>query len=131
MPEAITCLTGNLGQTPEVKLGKSGKAFCSFSVAVTSGKDENKVTLWQRCVCFDRHAEDMDQLSKGDSVVIIGYLKPNDWTDKDGNKHSTSELVVRAIGKALGQRRGEKTQRPKVEKQEDYYPPPPEDKLPF
>lgn len=141
MPNECTIsIAGHLGADPDPQYSKGGKAYCKFSVAVSSGKEDNRVTLWQRCVCFDRHAEDLGQLSKGDAVVIIGYLKPNDWVDQEGKKHSTTELMVRAIGKALGQRRGESSRKQdnRDRNQGNHasdnaggYEPPPEDEIPF
>jgi len=68
------------------------------------------------------------------AVVIIGSLKDASWTDQDDKKHFGQDLMVRAIGEALGHRRSKpkpKEPEKRPESKEDYYPPPPEDEIPF
>lgn len=141
MSEALMFLAGNLGQDPSVQYGKSGKAYVKFSVAVTTGKDEEKTTFWQRCTAFGDQAEALGNLcNKGTSVVLLGYMKPNNWTDKDGNKHESNDLIIREIGSSLVQRRSKKAGEDTRGQNRDtsvsgnaggYTPPPPEDEIPF
>jgi len=92
-------LIGNLGRDPEVKYTPSGLAVANFTIATTEkwtkdGKKEEK-TEWHRLVAFGRLAEICGEyLQKGKQIYAEGKLQTRDWTDKDGNKRYTTEIVV-------------------------------------
>lgn len=80
----------------------AGKAWLRFSVSVYQGKDANgnyNDSLWMRCVCFGDMAENLaESVKPGDPVVVVGELKANNWTDKDGNEHRDTNVMVDLIG---------------------------------
>lgn len=134
MSEALGIFVGNLGSAPECKQGRSGKSYAKFSIATTYGKDDNKKTTWIRCTAFGDQAEMLaEKCDKGSSLIILGRIEANNWTDKDGNKHESNELIVREIGLSLVQRRGErKPDAMREERRETgYRESPPEDEIPF
>jgi single-strand DNA-binding protein len=50
-------------------------------------------TIWYRANIFGRKAETAAQyLQKGAPVYIDGKLKPEEWTDRDGNKRFTLNI---------------------------------------
>lgn len=94
-----TILVGNLGKDPEVRYTKSGQAVATFSLA-TSEKWKNKEgnreerTEWHRIVAWGKLGEICGEyLSKGKQVYIEGRIQYREWTDNDGNKKSTTEIV--------------------------------------
>lgn len=134
MGEALIVLSGNIGKEPECKYGVSGKAYAKFSIATTSGKDDAKKTTWHRCTCFGEQAEMLaEKCGKGSSVIVVGRLEANNWTDRDGNKHESNEVIVRDIGLSLTQRRGERNPDAMREDRREtgYREPPPVDEIPF
>lgn len=86
---------GNVGQDPELKYTASGKPIAKFSVADTRGKDEAKQTQWHRVTVFDEQAEVVvEQVRKGARVLVTGRLQIDEYTDKDGNKRTSYDIVA-------------------------------------
>ncbi len=76
---------GVLGNAPELKTSKSGKAFAQMSIVVAVGQDEDgkDVGQWLRVACFGETAEKLaHQAKKGDRVYVEGTLTLNTWADK-------------------------------------------------
>ena len=92
-------IMGRLTRDPEMRRTGSGIAVTSFTVAVErdySGKDggERKVDFIE-CVAWRQTAELISKyFSKGRMIVVDGRLELRDWTDKDGNKRRTTEIIA-------------------------------------
>src|ERR1019366_1885388 len=73
---AKVIIMGNLGKDPEsFTYGAEKKTAARFSVAVSSGKGDDKKTDWFNCSVFGGQAKNaMDYLQKGKSVVVFGRL---------------------------------------------------------
>ena len=93
-------IIGNLGSDPETRQTGSGSAVSNFSVATSesykdSAGEKQTRTEWHRIVTFGKLAEICQQyLHKGKQVYIEGRIQTRDWTDKDGNKKYTTEIVA-------------------------------------
>ena len=92
-------IMGRLTRDPELRRTGSGVAVASFSVAVDRdfGRNENgeKETDFIDCVAWRNTAEFVSKYaSKGRMVVVSGRLQIRSWTDKDGNKRRTAEVVA-------------------------------------
>ena len=92
-------IMGRLTRDPELRRTGSGIAVASFSVAVDRdfGRNENgeKETDFIDCVAWRNTAEFVSKYaSKGRMVVVSGRLQIRSWTDKDGNKRRTAEVVA-------------------------------------
>ena len=92
-------IMGRLTRDPELRRTGSGIAVASFSVAVDRdfGKNENgeKETDFIDCVAWRNTAEYISKYaSKGRMVVVSGRLQIRGWTDKDGNKRRSAEVVA-------------------------------------
>jgi single-strand DNA-binding protein len=93
-------LIGNLGKDPEIRSLEGGVKVANFSLATTEtykGKNGEKVdsTEWHNIVLWRGLAEVAESyLKKGNTVFIEGKIKTRDWTDKDGNKRYTTEIVA-------------------------------------
>jgi single-strand DNA-binding protein len=82
-------LSGVAGTEPELKTSKAGKPYCSFSVGVDAGEDdEGKERLeWVRCTCFGPVAERLAAtLHKGEKLYAEGGLRLDRWDAKDGQQ---------------------------------------------
>lgn len=91
-------LMGRLTRDPEVRHTSTGKAVCSFSVAVESGYGENKKTDFISCVAWDNKAEFLGKyFTKGMMIIISGRISTRSWESKDGKKQWTTEVVVNEI----------------------------------
>ena len=105
-------LIGNLGKDPEIRSLEGGVKVANFSLATTEsykGKNGEKVdqTEWHNIVLWRGLAEVAENyLKKGNSIYIEGKIRTRDWTDKDGNKRYTTEIIADNMV-MLGGRRGQ------------------------
>jgi len=96
-------LIGNLGADPEVRFTGSGQSVGSFRIATTDywldkNKQKQERTEWHRIVVWGRQAETCKEyLSKGRPVYVEGRLQTREWTDKEGNKRYTTEIVAQRV----------------------------------
>lgn len=50
------------------------------------------------CVAWGRTAEFIGKyFQKGKSILFEGRIQPNSYTDKDGNKHYSTDIVVERV----------------------------------
>ena len=92
-------IMGRLTRDPELRRTGSGVAVASFTVAVDRdfGKNENgeKETDFIDCVAWRQTGEFVSKyFTKGRMAVVSGRLQIRSWTDKDGNKRRTAEVVA-------------------------------------
>jgi len=92
-------LIGNLGRDPEVRYTQGGSAVANFTMATTdqwkdaSSGERKERTEWHRIVVWGRQAEVAGEyLRKGRQVYVEGSLQTREWTDRDGNKRTTTEV---------------------------------------
>ena len=75
-------IKGRIGQEPKNGISKAGKAWCSFSIADSMGKD--KPTIWWRCMSSGETAENIaDNYHKGSLIEVEGKVNESEW---QGNK---------------------------------------------
>ena len=92
-------IMGRLTRDPELRRTGTGIAVASFSVAVArdfSGRDGGeKETDFIDCVAWRQTGEFVSKyFTKGRMIVVSGRLQIRSWTDKDGNKRRTAEVVA-------------------------------------
>ena len=92
-------IMGRLTRDPELRRTGSGIAVASFTVAVDrdfSGRDGGeKETDFIDCVAWRQTGEFVSKyFTKGRMIVVSGRLQIRSWTDKDGNKRRTAEVVA-------------------------------------
>lgn len=92
----VCIIQGRLGRDPELRRTQSGKAVVNFPVAVDRDvKSGDGSADWINCVAWEQTAEHINRwFSKGDGIIANGRLQARDYTDKDGNKRTSLELVV-------------------------------------
>ena len=92
-------IMGRLVRDPELRRTGSGVAVASFRVAVDrdfAPKDggERKADFID-CVAWRQTGEFISKyFTKGRMIVVDGRLEMRDWTDKEGNKRTSAEIVV-------------------------------------
>ena len=92
-------IMGRLVRDPELRRTGSGIAVASFRVAVDrdyAPKDggERKADFID-CVAWRQTGEFISKyFTKGRMIVVDGRLEMRDWTDKEGNKRTSAEIVV-------------------------------------
>ena len=87
-------IMGRMTKDPELRRTNSGKAVASFTLAVDRDFEKGK-TDFIECVAWGNTAEFVAKyFAKGRMAVASGRLQLRDWTDKDGNKRKTAEVVT-------------------------------------
>ena len=92
-------LMGRLTRDPELRHTQAGTSVASFSLAVDRDfKDKStgeKGTDFIDIVAWRSSAEFVSRFfTKGRMAVVEGRLQLRDWTDKDGNKRRTAEVLA-------------------------------------
>ena len=92
-------LIGNVGKKPELKESKSGPV-CRVSLATTrhwtdaQGQKQSE-TEWHNCTAFGRVAEIFaEYLDKGSQLMVEGRLRTREYTDAQGVKRYSTEVLV-------------------------------------
>ena len=92
-------IMGRLTRDPELRYTQSQTPVASFSLAVDrdfGGRDGGeKQTDFIDCVAWRQTAEFVNKyFTKGSMAVVSGRLQIRDWTDRDGGKRRSAEVVV-------------------------------------
>ena len=92
-------IMGRLTRDPELRRTGSGIAVASFTLAVDrdfSPRDGGeRETDFIDCVAWRQTGEFVSKyFSKGRMAVVSGRLQIRSWTDKDGNKRRSAEVVA-------------------------------------
>ena len=91
-------IMGRLTRDPELRRTGSGTAVTSFSLAVDrdfKSQSGEKETDFIDVVAWRSTAEFVSKyFTKGRMAVVEGRLQLRDWTDRDGNKRRTAEVIA-------------------------------------
>lgn len=100
-------LMGRLTRDPELRMTQSGKPVASFSLAVERDFQKD-VTDFIDVVAWNRTAEFVNSFfNKGQLVAVTGSLQIRDWTDKNGNKRRSAEVIAEHVYFAEPKRQAE------------------------
>jgi len=120
-------IIGYLGKDPEMRYTPSGRPVTTFNVAThrswnTSDGERRTETEWFNVVAWGGLAEICNQyLTKGQQVYIDGRLQSRNWDDKDGNHHTSVEVVANEMI-ILGNRQSSDDQTDDIRLDEDEFP---------
>ena len=92
-------IMGRLTRDPEFRYTQSQTPVASFTLAVDrdfgSRDGGEKQTDFIDCVAWRQTAEFVSKyFTKGSMAVVSGRLQIRDWTDRDGGKRRSAEVVV-------------------------------------
>ena len=90
-------IMGRLTRDPELRYTQSQSPVAAFRVAVDRdfGRGEERQTDFIDCVAWRSTGEFVSKyFQKGSMAVVSGRLQMRDWTDKDGNKRTSAEVVA-------------------------------------
>lgn len=126
-------IMGRMVRDPELRRTNSGTAVASFTLAVDrdmKNQDGNRETDFIDCVAWKGAAEFVSKyFGKGRMVVVEGRLQIRDWTDKNGNKRRSAEVVVGSV--YFGDSKNNVTEQQSVNNQEFEEINEEDDSLPF
>ena len=94
-------LVGRLTRDPELKYTTNGIANLRFSIAVnrtfTSQNGERQADFIN-CVAFGRTAEFLERFGrKGTKFVLEGHIQTGSYTNKDGQRVYTTDVVAENV----------------------------------
>ena len=110
-------LLGRLTKDPEVRYtqGDNSMATARFSVAVNrkfKNAEGNYDADFINCVAFSKSAEFVEKyFHKGDMIALVGRIQTGSYTNKDGQKVYTTDVVVDEVEFAGGKSNGGETQK--------------------
>ena len=92
-------IMGRLARDPELRHTQTGTPVASFTLAVDRDfKDKNtgeRQTDWIDVVAWRGTGEFVSRyFTRGRMAVVEGRLQMREWTDKDGNRRTTAEVVA-------------------------------------
>ena len=95
-------IQGRLVRDPELRRTNSGKAVTSFTLVCDrdfkNQQTGEKEVDFIECVAWGGTAEMVEKyFHKGQMAVATGRLQLRDWTDKNGQKRRTAEILVNSI----------------------------------
>ena len=90
-------LMGRLTANPECKQTQNGISVCRFTIAVNRPyqKDKQQESDFINCQAWRNTADFISRyFSKGKPIVVEGSLRNNNYTDQNGVKHYSIEVLV-------------------------------------
>lgn len=90
-------LVGRLTKDPDVRYTDSGLSIARFSLAVDRRfkSDSGPTADFPNCVSFGKTAEFIEKyFHKGMKIGLQGRIQTGSYTDNDGNKRYTTDVVV-------------------------------------
>lgn len=105
-------IMGRLTRDPEFRQTTSGIPVCRITVAVDRPyqKDKEKQADFINCTVWRSSAEFVSRyFSKGSMIIVEGALRNNDYTDKDGVKHYSMDVLAQNVsfGESKSAREGQ------------------------
>ncbi len=123
-------LIGNLTKDPDLRSTQTGSSVANFSIAnnliYTVSGERKEYTSFFNCIAWGKLGEAIAQYcKKGNRIGLEGRLQQRTWYDQNGNKKSTTEVVVESFQFLTPRKDGGKEEQP------EYTGPVSEDEIPF
>ena len=105
-------IMGRLARDPELRRTQAGVPVASFRLAVDRDfRDKNtgeRATDWIDVVAWRQTGEFVSRyFTKGRMAVVEGRLQIREWTDKEGNRRTSAEVVADNVYFADSRRDGD------------------------
>ena len=92
-------LMGNIGKDPDIRYSND-KAVARFSLAVRRRftREGDQDTDWLNVVAFSKLAEFCEKyLRKGSKIIVEGRINTGSYTNKEGQKVYTTDIIAEQI----------------------------------
>ena len=107
----------------------ANSSYCKFTIAVNRRKKDDGADFIN-CTAWGKTAEAMGQyVHKGDRVGIVGRIQTGDYTNKDGQKVYTTEIMVEELDFLENKKQGGEPNA--TQSDNDFMTPSSTDDLPF
>lgn len=110
-------VSGFVGKDAEIRQFANA-SVARFSLAVgrqeKNGEETNRVSAFMNMEAWrkNEHTESFDKLTKGTLLTVEGFFKPEEWTDKDGVKHSRI-IMLQPSSTSVPTRKSRPSQQPR------------------
>ena len=105
----IAILMGRLTKDPDISTSQNGTQIARYTIAIDRiGKDQGADFI--SCVAFSKSAEFAEKyLKKGTKIAIEGAIRTGSYTNKDGQKVYTTDVIVnrQEFAESKGEAKGE------------------------
>lgn len=86
---------GRITKDPDVKVSQGGNKVARYTLAIDRRHSKEKETDFLPCVAFGRSAEFAEKyLYKGIKIAVTGRIQTGSYTNKDGVKVYTTDVIV-------------------------------------
>jgi len=96
-------ILGRIGNEVEKKVTQGGASIVNLSVATSEkykdkqGEKQEKTT-WHKVVLWNNLADLVENFfKKGQQIHVEGKLETKEWTDDQGNKRVTTQIIVKEV----------------------------------
>jgi single-strand DNA-binding protein len=97
-------ITGNLTRDPELRSLPSGNSVCSLRVACNGRRKNQETQQWEEVpnyfdvTVWGAQGENCSKfLRRGRGVAVDGRLQWREWTDKEGQKRQSVDIVAETV----------------------------------
>jgi single-strand DNA-binding protein len=97
-------ITGNLTRDPELRSLPSGNSVCSLRVACNGRRKNQDTQQWEEVpnyfdvTVWGAQGENCSKfLRRGRGVAVDGRLQWREWTDKEGQKRQSVDIVAETV----------------------------------
>ena len=90
-------LVGRMTRDPELRRTGNGKAVTSFTLAIDRGYNtqDGQTADFINCVAFGKAGEFAEKyFHKGTKIAVTGRIQTGSYTNKDGQKVYTTDIVI-------------------------------------
>lgn len=95
------CLSGRTTAKGNYRIGQTGSASCRFTLAVKrrfKNSNGNYESDFINCVAFGKTADILNQyVDKGDLINVEGEIRTGSYTDQNGNRRYTTDVIVNGL----------------------------------
>lgn len=96
----VCIMMGRLTADPEIRYSQNGTGIAKFTIAVDRRfkKEGQPEADFHNCTCFGKLAEFTEKyLHKGIKIVVNGELQDNNYTNRNGEKVYSKQLILNSI----------------------------------
>lgn len=117
------CLVGRTTAKPELRVTSNGNKVCRFTLAVSRNfKNQNGEyeTDFINCIVFNLRAETVNEyVEKGDLIGIVGRIQTGSYTNNQGQRIYTTDIVAESV-QFLSNKRNNQTEQEQVIDQDPF-----------
>ena len=86
---------GSVERDPQLHLAKDGTPVTEFSLAVTTKRCVEDITIWLFCYAWGSQAETIQRsVTKGSMLFVQGHFTPHQYLTEDGKQEVSLEVNV-------------------------------------